>query len=346
VTGAKRAQADRRKYLLEPSDRGWWPELARPDLVEARPPIHHPGRTVNSPLDVALAYAQERGWPVFPTKLVPRPDGTLNKIPCIKWGTGASCDPAVIRQWWARWPDAVISIPTGKQSGVVVLDIDCKKGRNGFDTLGYQLDKGVLPDTPMSHTPSGGLHVFFARTEVEIRNSAGGKGLGLGLDIRGDGGQVVLPSPNGGYWWDPHCNFYTVALRPAPSWLGYRPPKEQRAITGEAAGKRGRFDPKAFLEEACRRIRTAPAGERHDTYRQETFKVACLVRDKLLTEADARHDLEAAIMPMGARVDGDTARVEHYYNLALAEGLAAPSRRVTNNAHPAGHAGPQRRAAR
>jgi Bifunctional DNA primase/polymerase, N-terminal len=207
---------------------------------------------VNSPLDVALAYAQERGWPIFPTRLVPRPDGTLNKIPCIKWGTGASRDPAMIRQWWARWPDAVISIPTGKASGVVVLDIDRKKGRNGFDTLAYHLDKGVLPDTPMSHTPSGGLHVFFARTELEIRNSAGA--LGIGLDIRGDGGQVVLPGP-GGYWWDPHCNFDTVALLPAPAWLGYRPPKQPRPIAGDERGERGRFDPKAYLAEACRRIR-------------------------------------------------------------------------------------------
>jgi hypothetical protein len=71
------------------------------------------------------------------------------------------------------------------------------------------------------------------------------------------------------------------------------------------------------------------------------------VRDKLLTEADARHDLEAAIMPLGQRADGDTRRVEHYYNLAFAEGLAAPSRRaVTNSARPAAHAKPHRRAAR
>src|SRR5947209_1074467 len=90
--------------------------------------------TAKSPLAIALAYAQDRGWPIFPTRLVRRPDGTLNKLPCIKWGTGASRDPAVIRQWWERWPDAVISIPTGMPSGIVVLDIDCKSGRNGFDT--------------------------------------------------------------------------------------------------------------------------------------------------------------------------------------------------------------------
>jgi hypothetical protein len=201
-----------------------------------------------SPLATALAYVEERGWPIFPTRLVRRPDGTFDKIPCVKWGTRASRDPAMIRLWWERWPDAVISVPTGKPSGVVVLDIDCKKGRNGFDTLA-DLGKAILPDTPMSHTPSGGLHMFFARTEFEIRNSAGGKGLGVGLDIRGDGGQVVLPGP-GGYWWDPHCNFDTVTPLPAPAWLGYRPPKEQRPILTKNS-KRGRFDPKAFLHEAC-----------------------------------------------------------------------------------------------
>jgi hypothetical protein len=66
------------------------------------------------------------------------------------------------------------------------------------------LGGAILPDTPISHTPSGGVHVGFARTDLEIRNSAGKHGLGVGLDIRGDSGQAVLPSANSGYWWDPH----------------------------------------------------------------------------------------------------------------------------------------------
>jgi hypothetical protein len=278
-----------------------------------------------TPAEQALAYARDRGWPVFPTRLVRRPNGGIDKIPCIKeWPTTASRDPDQIRAWWRRWPDAVISIPTGLPSGIIILDIDVKDGRNGFDTLA-DLGRAILPDTPISHTPSGGVHVWFARTDVEIRNSAGAKGLGTGLDIRGDGGQVVLPSPDSGYWWDPHLTYDTVALLPAPAWLGHRPRKESSPAS---ANSHRRFDPRAFLDEACRRIRYAPDGSKHDTYRQETFRVATLVRDGLLIEREARHALEAEIMPLGKRFDGDTERVEKYYNLAFAEGLVAPSMRT------------------
>jgi Bifunctional DNA primase/polymerase, N-terminal len=278
-----------------------------------------------SALDLALGYAER--WPVFPTQLVRQSDGTFDKVPCIKWGTGASRDPALIRAWWSRWPFAVVSIPTGAASNIIVLDVDFKKGRSGFDTLA-DLGKAILPETPMSHTASGGLHVFFARTDVVIRNSAGIKGLGLGLDVRGEGGQVVLPSGDNGYWWDPVCNFDTVAAMPAPAWLAHRPAKERPASAGNSRNPGRRFDPQAILAECCRRIERAPDGTKHDTYRQETFRVATMVRDGLLTAADARHALEPVIMALGKRADGHYGRVEHYYNLAFAEGLAAPSPRA------------------
>jgi Bifunctional DNA primase/polymerase, N-terminal len=269
----------------------------------------------------ALDYAA-RGWPVFPTR---------HKIPCIKdWPNAASCDPAQIEAWWKQWPDAVISIPTGERTGVIVLDVDVRNTRSGFDTLA-DLGKPILPETPISHTPSGGVHVWFARTELAIRNSAGIKGLGAMLDIRGDGGQVVLPSLSSGYWWDPHYNFDTVALMPAPAWLGHRSPTVYRLDFNNAPGQRSetyrRFDPRATLAECCRRIEQAAEGSRHDTYRQETFRVATMVRDRLLTEADARHALEPVIMALGLRADGHYGRVEKYYNLAFAEGLASPSLR-------------------
>ena len=117
----------------------------------------------------------------------------------------ASIDPAVITAWWTRWPKALIGIPTGYDSGFVVLDVDVKHAdRNGFDTLA-DLDCAILPDTPMTHTASGGLHLYFHPPAApEIRNTEGekGRGIGRGLDWRGTGGYVIVPSPNSGYWWD------------------------------------------------------------------------------------------------------------------------------------------------
>jgi hypothetical protein len=282
-----------------------------------------------SAAEQALAYARDRGWPVFPTKLVPRPDGTFDKVPCVKWAKDEADraavdarDPSTIRKWWRRWPEAVISIPTGSRSGIIVLDIDCKKGRNGFDTLA-DLGKAILPDTPISHTPSGGVHVYFARTELEIRNSAGTKGLGTGLDIRGDGGQVVLPSSDSGYWWDPHSNFDTVALLPAPAWLGHR----EKRPTAAAGSRPGRaLDPGAILRNACDNIRAAADGERHDILNREAYSIGGLVGAGALDQAIALHELEAATLAMAWRSGGDRDKAERDLASAFAEGMRAPWR--------------------
>jgi hypothetical protein len=75
----------------------------------------------------------------------------------------ASTDPAITKAWRQRWPDAWIGMPTGRISGRCVLDIDVKKpAENGFDSL-EDLGYLPLPETPMVHTPSGGLHVLHDR---------------------------------------------------------------------------------------------------------------------------------------------------------------------------------------
>ena len=40
----------------------------------------------------------------------------------------ASIDPAQIRGWWEKWPEANIGIRTGAESGLVVLDVDPDHG--------------------------------------------------------------------------------------------------------------------------------------------------------------------------------------------------------------------------
>jgi hypothetical protein len=159
-----------------------------------------------SPLDQALAYAA-RGWPVFPCR--EREPG--RKRPYTPRGFhDATTDAAIIEPWWRRWPNALIGLPTGAASGVVVLDIDVKNPpTNGCDSLE---DLGhVLPATPMVHTPSRGLHVHFANPERELRCSAGL--IGPGLDVRGEGGYLILPSPGSGYRWDPIHHSGSVAPR-------------------------------------------------------------------------------------------------------------------------------------
>jgi hypothetical protein len=143
----------------------------------------------------ALIYAAQ-GIPVFPCK--------LNKSPLTSDGfKSATADERRVSDLWRKHPGASIGIPTGEASGWIVLDVDTDKGGDASLTV---LDEmiGGLPETMTARTGSGGLHLFFERPEgVEIRNSAGR--LGVGLDIRGEGGYVIAapsPHPSGGkYQW-------------------------------------------------------------------------------------------------------------------------------------------------
>lgn len=144
------------------------------------------GAVVTSTLDAAYRYAVH-GWHVFPT--VPN-----KRVPMIeKWPQRATTDLVQIEQWWTKqFPSAGIGIATGTKSGVWVLDIDMKDGKDGLESLAkLEAKHGQLPPTLTAKTPSGGYHLFFAMPlGMSIRNDQNGS-VGRGLDVRGDGGFVV-----------------------------------------------------------------------------------------------------------------------------------------------------------
>ncbi|PJK29892.1 bifunctional DNA primase/polymerase [Minwuia thermotolerans] len=156
-------------------------------------------------MEWALDHAA-RGFCVFPLK----PNG---KRPGIKgWPELATTDPATIRDWWDRWPEANIGIAT---AGLLVVDIDDKAGRCGGVTwLELCLEHCGPIDTLTARTASGGRHLYF-RPSRPVGNSAGR--LGDGLDVRGAGGYVVAPGSTidgREYEWK------TVAeIADAPQWL-------------------------------------------------------------------------------------------------------------------------------
>jgi hypothetical protein len=200
-------------------------------------------------LAAAIEYAV-RGWCIFPCG----PD----KRPLTQNGLhDASSDPSFIIQWWRRWPSALIGIPTGHLNAFVVLDIDVKHGVNGFDTLA-RLGYASLPVTRQVRTQNGGLHLHFAMPALEIRNTNGahGRGIGPGLDWRGEGGYVILPSPVGSYAWRHDGDLAEVPFDLLP-----REPRCQAAAPLRFQGVSTRYG-EAALRLACEAIQQASAGTR------------------------------------------------------------------------------------
>jgi len=123
--------------------------------------------------------------PIFPCK--------ADKTPYTQHGhLDATTDPRRINAWWNRYPNANPATPTGERSGFFVLDVDLEAwGAGSLEAL--ETAHGELPTTYTVKTGGGGLHYYFRLPErTEIRNSAGK--LGLGLDVRGEGGYVLLPT--------------------------------------------------------------------------------------------------------------------------------------------------------
>ncbi len=158
-----------------------------------------------SRLTSALHY-QAIGWSIIPVN--------KNKIPYLKtWREFQKRKPTEqeLRSWWSKWPGANPAVVTGEISGLVVLDIDIKHNRSSkeFD----------IPLTVCSKTGSGGEHVFFKHPKRRVK-STNSQLFGLGVDMKADGGYVVLPpgeNNNGSYEW--LVSPEDAEISDAPVWL-------------------------------------------------------------------------------------------------------------------------------
>lgn len=137
--------------------------------------------------DVALAFARA-GWPLHPVC-----DRTKRPL-TLHGHKDATTDEVVIREWWQRWPNALVSIPTGPTTGLWVLDVDGPTGCHSLADLLTLLGCGDVSDLSpvVVETPSGGLHIYFKLRDSEpVRSRA--SDIGPGLDTRGAGGAIIAP---------------------------------------------------------------------------------------------------------------------------------------------------------
>jgi replicative DNA helicase len=142
---------------------------------------------------------------------------SVGKHPGRDWVNQATCKHAVIRAWYTVKPDANLSIVTGEESGIFVLDIDPRSG--GERTIQELTTKhGLLPETPTFFTGSGGYHLLFKHPGGYVPTKSE---IGPGLDIRGNGGQIIAPPSrniNGYYSVDPEHPIEMEVADP-PAWL-------------------------------------------------------------------------------------------------------------------------------
>lgn len=174
--------------------------------------------------EAALAYAR-RGWQVFPLHTATAGQCSCSNPNCENIGKHphtkrglleATTNTEQIHGWWHQWPDANIGVRTGQESGIFVVDVDVKKA-DGLHAWTELLDMNGPVETLTAITGSGGQHwVFTLPPNTSIRN--GTNKLGPGIDIRGDGGYIVVwPSVHESgntYEWE-----HTVPPSSPPQWL-------------------------------------------------------------------------------------------------------------------------------
>lgn len=146
-----------------------------------------------TPLETALDYAS-KGFPVFPSLMMGE-DGRNKPKPICQMGfRAATTDPNTIKDWWNSFPEAMISIPTGKASGLLVFSVNnaLQGGQEKWEK--FAAETGIdLEAACCQKTPSGRDYIF--KFPVQEGKTPGCKALCDGIQVLGEGGSfVVAPS--------------------------------------------------------------------------------------------------------------------------------------------------------
>jgi hypothetical protein len=260
-------------------------------------------------VEQARAYAR-RGWAVLPLWWPTATRDCACGLPdCESTGKhpvrrlvphglrDASADLEAIEEWWRLYPHANVGIRTGASSGLVVLDVDGEAGR--LAVRGQVAHHGRF-DAVWVQTGSRGWHAYFAHPGGSVPNSAGR--LGVGLDVRGDGGYVVAPPSRhrsgGTYRWIDARGAGKLPL--APGWLlelavlADQRPQPVRLLSDDVLAYAS-----AALASELREVAEAPPGQRNHQLNRSAFKLGQLIGARLLDEAAVTAALVAAGLSAG-----------------------------------------------
>ncbi|WP_314507490.1 bifunctional DNA primase/polymerase [uncultured Microbacterium sp.] len=179
------------------------------------------------------------GLPIFPCE-------AGGKRPLTRAGyLDATRDINAASDWWRRWPQANIGMPTGRLSGIDVVDVDVKGETSGFPMLHRAVDEGLLEgEIARVRTPSGGMHIYFPSTGADPQRCW--QAAGAHIDFRGDGGYVIVPPSvavvqSGVAAYRPF-SFSSAPAQPIDAvalreFLEPRPVRQERAAAGPVSGE-------------------------------------------------------------------------------------------------------------
>lgn len=268
------------------------PEDSGPnDVDRVAPGADNPpdGRTQTDARLEEARKATERGWAMTPL------DG---KKPIRRGWQKAPMPPLDAVEAWAR--EGNVGLRTGAISGVVVIDDDTEDGVGVAD-----LD---LPATVTVDTGSGKRHYYFRRPDGGITNAPGN--LPKGVDVRGDGGQVVFvgsihPDTGEPYRWAPGLSPDEIELAELPQAV-LDLIKVKRAKVKKAPKQRTRkaaltVDEGAHeaLTKAASVVASASEGSRNKTLNAEAFRLGRWLNAGLLNRHEAEGVLATAAATSG-----------------------------------------------
>lgn len=307
----------------------------------------------------AVRYGQA-GWPVFPLH-------EIRELAC-SCAAGADCrqpgkhlrtlngfhdatvNPGRVGVWWTRWPTANIGVPTGRASGLVVVDLDGDAGRASWERL--LAEHGPVPETATAVTPHG-THLWYRLPSgLSVPRRIGVRER---LDILGDRGYAIVPPSaipcakpaeqhrpghcTGNYTWTDRRSMAMV-----PEWVTAltheRDPDERRGtVTPQPVrdGDRKTYGQAAIDGEAARVANAAP-GTRNDALNTAAWRLGRLVVGGELDPQHAAHALWEAARACGLVDDDGAQQVMRTIGSGLRAGMNQPRarRERTANTGPRG----------
>ena len=176
-----------------------------------------------------------------------------NKVPKIdEYQFLASADPRQLVRWRAALYPRCWSILTGRDNGVIVIDVDGEAGRRDLALLEEKLGPLPLSWRCTSGRIDGGFHIWLRPPPGtdDVMNQQGT--LGYKLDVRGWHGHAIIsgsPHKSGNrYGWVPGCSPMDVELEECPqAWWTWLPKKEFGSASGPTSPRRS-SGPRVHLE--------------------------------------------------------------------------------------------------